>query len=106
MADSYSPLVKGFEEPMAAVEQAINDATAQLPKETSSAGSQTPAASHVAASMTEMSGPEPADEASSEMIAAAMTQQAAVTREEAAATKQVSLPGTHYVRLPVFALTA
>ena len=32
MADSYSPLVKGFEEPMAAVEQAINDATAQLPK--------------------------------------------------------------------------
>ena len=101
MADSSSPLVKGFEAPMAAVKQAINDAIAELPNE-SSAGSQTPAASPVAASMTENSGPEPADPPSSEEMPAPMTQHAAVTRKEAAATSQVSLPSvTHCNSLPL-----
>ena len=73
---------------MAAVKQAVNDAIAQLPRE-SSAGSQTPAASPAAASMTGLRGPEPADEAASKELSAPATQTAAVTREEAVAIDQV-----------------
>ena len=78
---------------MAAVKQAVDDAIAQLPRE-SSAGSQTPAASPGAASTTGVSGPEPAHEAASSGTPAPMTQSAAVTREEAIATNQVRVPGT------------
>ncbi len=93
LADSSSPLVKGFEEPMAAVKQAFNDAIAQPPIE-SLAGSQTPAASPGAASTTGLSGPEPADKAASTELSVPMTQRAALTREEAIAIDQVRLPGT------------
>ncbi|CAL5224468.1 g7160 [Coccomyxa viridis] len=88
LADSSSPLVKGFEEPMAAVKQAFNDAIAQPPIE-SLAGSQTPAASPGAASTTGLSGPEPADKAASTELSVPMTQRAALTREEAIAIDQV-----------------
>lgn len=85
---------------MAAVKQAINDAVAQLPNERL-AGSQTPPASPIAAGMATQNGPA----ATSNKTATPTTQQAAVTREEAVAMKQVLLLGTLDAQPSVLGLT-
>ena len=77
---------------MAAVNQAIDDAIAQLPKQSSAAGSQASAVSPAPGSMTYLSGVTPATQASTEQMSAPTTQRAALTREEAIATDSVRFP--------------
>lgn len=87
-AESSSPLVQGFEEPMAAAKEAVDHAAAQLPTEDLSHG-RSPAASPLPASSTSLAKPETADDTPALEAAKPLTQLAVLTSEEAGANNLV-----------------
>ena len=89
-AESSSPLVQGFEEPMAAAKEALDHAAEQLPEQDLS-HSRLSAASPLPASSTSLAEPETADDTPAQEAAETLTQLAALTSEEAGASNQVQL---------------